>query len=126
MINKEDMNVNKNDYVYIKLLSNKEEENNKIKKIIINALKKEDISTAEIFSKNSYKPLIRDIDNAIKRGMEVIIDCQIRGNMEVKLNHVKCKRCGYVWSPRKQKIYKCANNKCQSSKWNEDLEEKKK
>jgi len=41
--------------------------------------------------------------------------------MEVKLNKIQCKRCGYQWLPRKTDIRQCP--KCKTAYW--ELERKK-
>lgn len=34
--------------------------------------------------------------------------------MKIKLQTIKCLRCGYEWTPRGEKIVRCANPKCRS------------
>lgn len=36
--------------------------------------------------------------------------------MEVKINKLKCKKCGHEWTPRKEKVYVCP--KCHLYTWN--------
>ena len=38
--------------------------------------------------------------------------------MKVKINKIKCKRCGYEWVPKKEDVRPCANPKCRSPYWN--------
>lgn len=37
--------------------------------------------------------------------------------MQVKINKLKCQKCGYTWVPRKDKVWVCPA--CHSYKWNE-------
>ncbi len=37
--------------------------------------------------------------------------------MKVKINKIKCKRCGYEWVPKKEDVRTCANPKCRSVYW---------
>lgn len=46
--------------------------------------------------------------------------------MKVQIKQLKCKRCGWTWTPRISDVKKCPNRKCQSVLWNVDPEPKKK
>ena len=37
--------------------------------------------------------------------------------MTIRLNHLKCKKCGHEWVPRKEEVFVCP--KCHSFKWND-------
>ncbi len=34
--------------------------------------------------------------------------------VKIKLPKLKCKKCGYEWTPRKAEVRTCANPKCRS------------
>jgi hypothetical protein len=34
--------------------------------------------------------------------------------MEIKVNELTCKRCGWIWVPRKADVRTCPNPKCRS------------
>lgn len=38
----------------------------------------------------------------------------------MKIQKLKCKRCGHEWIPRIPDVKKCPNRNCQSVRWNED------
>jgi len=38
--------------------------------------------------------------------------------MKIKLNTIKCKRCGYKWTPRKTDVRQCPN--CKSAYWDKE------
>ena len=44
--------------------------------------------------------------------------------MGIKLPELKCKRCGYEWIPRKEKVKNCPY--CKSPFWNEEKKQPKK
>ena len=39
---------------------------------------------------------------------------------EIPVVELTCKKCGHTWKPRSNYVYRCANPKCQSFRWNED------
>ena len=43
----------------------------------------------------------------------------------MKLNRLKCQRCGYEWIPRIEDVRICPNKKCHSNRWDTPKEEKK-
>ena len=45
--------------------------------------------------------------------------------MEVKDKRLECLQCGHRWFPRSQKVFRCANIKCQSFMWDTAKEEGK-
>jgi len=40
--------------------------------------------------------------------------------MKVKINKIKCKRCGYEWVPKQEEVRTCANPKCRSVYWDKE------
>lgn len=45
--------------------------------------------------------------------------------MKIKLNKLKCKKCGHEWIPRKEKVFVCPNPKCHTYKWEDKNKEEK-
>ena len=41
----------------------------------------------------------------------------MKDKRKVKLNKIKCEKCGYTWTPLKEIVNNCANKKCRSPKW---------
>ena len=42
--------------------------------------------------------------------------------MQVKINRLRCNKCGHTWIPRKVKVFVCPS--CHSYKWSEDNKKK--
>jgi len=45
--------------------------------------------------------------------------------VKIKINKIKCKRCGYEWIPRDVEVRTCANPKCRSVWWDKEKKIKK-
>lgn len=44
--------------------------------------------------------------------------------MKIKLKKLTCKKCGYIWTPRKEEVRTCASPKCRSVWWDKEKNEK--
>lgn len=45
---------------------------------------------------------------------------------QIGMPKLKCLRCGHQWIPRQSEIFRCANPKCNSAKWDVPREKKRK
>lgn len=64
----------------------------------------------KLASQKSSKPSEKKVD--ISKDMSKMITIM----KEIKLQKLKCKKCGHEWLPRVEVVYQCP--KCKTAKWN--------